>query len=50
MNPSAVGHTRLVIVRATGMVSGYALRYALDLPAVNGHQRQEAWHITSQAG
>lgn len=25
---------RLVIVGATGMVGGYALRYALDLPAV----------------
>jgi uncharacterized protein YbjT (DUF2867 family) len=27
---------RLVIVGATGMVGGYALRYALDLPAVGG--------------
>jgi uncharacterized protein YbjT (DUF2867 family) len=26
--------TRLVVVGATGMVGGYALRYALDLPAV----------------
>src|SRR5882724_10922200 len=29
-----VGQTRLVIVGATGMVGGYALRYALDHPAV----------------
>ena len=28
--------TRLVIVGATGMVGGYALRYALDHPAVGG--------------
>src|ERR1700722_775287 len=28
------GHKRLVIVGATGMVGGYALRYALDQPAV----------------
>jgi uncharacterized protein YbjT (DUF2867 family) len=34
MNTPAVGHMRLVIVGATGMVGGYALRYALDLPAV----------------
>ena len=34
MNPPAVGHKRLVIVGATGMVGGYALRYALDHPAV----------------
>lgn len=34
MNASARGHTRLVIVGATGMVGGYALRYALDHPAV----------------
>ena len=33
MNASAA-HMRLVIVGATGMVGGYALRYALDLPAV----------------
>jgi len=32
MNASAAGH--LVIVGATGMVGGYALRYALDHPAV----------------
>jgi len=29
-----VGHARVVIVGATGMVGGYALRYALDHPAV----------------
>src|ERR1700733_6207900 len=33
MNASAA-HMRLVIVGATGMVGGYALRYVLDLPAV----------------
>jgi len=32
-NPTA-GHIRLVIVGATGMVGGYALRHALSLPAV----------------
>ena len=34
MNTPAAGHMRLVIVGATGMVGGYALRCALDLPAV----------------
>jgi uncharacterized protein YbjT (DUF2867 family) len=34
MNAPAAGRTRLVIVGATGMVGGYALRYALDHPAV----------------
>ena len=34
MNIPAEGHMRLAIVGATGMVGGYALRYALDLPAV----------------
>jgi uncharacterized protein YbjT (DUF2867 family) len=34
MTVPAVGHQRLVIVGATGMVGGYALRYALDNPAV----------------
>jgi hypothetical protein len=29
-----VGQKRLVIVGATGMVGGYALRYALEHPAV----------------
>ena len=28
------GQTRLVILGATGMVGGYALRYALDQPTV----------------
>jgi uncharacterized protein YbjT (DUF2867 family) len=32
-NPAA-GNIRLVIVGATGMVGGYALRYALNLPSV----------------
>jgi 1-deoxy-D-xylulose 5-phosphate reductoisomerase len=31
---ASVGQKRLVIVGATGMVGGYALRYALDNPAV----------------
>lgn len=34
MRDPAVGQTSLVIVGATGMVGGYALRYALDHPAV----------------
>jgi uncharacterized protein YbjT (DUF2867 family) len=34
MNIRAADQTRLVIVGATGMVGGYALRYALDHPAV----------------
>jgi uncharacterized protein YbjT (DUF2867 family) len=36
MNAPAAGHTRLVIVGATGMVGGYALRYALGHAGV-GH-------------
>ena len=34
MRDLAIGQTSLVIVGATGMVGGYALRYALDHPAV----------------
>jgi len=34
MNIPTAGQTRLVIVGATGMVGGYALRYALEHPAV----------------
>jgi uncharacterized protein YbjT (DUF2867 family) len=34
MNVPVVRQTRLVILGATGMVGGYALRYALDHPAV----------------
>jgi uncharacterized protein YbjT (DUF2867 family) len=34
MNVPAAGQKRLVIVGVTGMVGGYALRYALDHPAV----------------
>jgi uncharacterized protein YbjT (DUF2867 family) len=34
INVPMVGQKRLVIVGATGMVGGYALRYALDHPAV----------------
>ena len=35
MTPTEVPE-RLAIVGATGMVGGYALRYALDHPAVGG--------------
>jgi uncharacterized protein YbjT (DUF2867 family) len=34
MNVPTVGQKRLVIVGATGMVGGYALRYAIENPAV----------------
>src|SRR5580704_9654714 len=34
MNETATNQTRLVIVGATGMVGGYALRYALDHTSV----------------
>lgn len=34
MSVSASGRTHLVLVGATGMVGGYALRYALEHPAV----------------
>ena len=34
MNAPAPSQARLVIVGATGMVGGYALRYALDHPAI----------------
>jgi uncharacterized protein YbjT (DUF2867 family) len=34
MNTAATGQTRLVIIGASGMVGGYALRSALDNPAV----------------
>ncbi|MDN7183271.1 hypothetical protein M0D69_35710 [Caballeronia sp. SEWSISQ10-4 2] len=34
MNTLTAGQTRLVIVGASGMVGGYALRYALDDPAI----------------
>jgi pimeloyl-ACP methyl ester carboxylesterase len=34
VNFSAADQTRLVIVGATGMVGGYALRYALGYPAI----------------
>ena len=39
MDTPKVKHKRLVIVGATGMVGGYALHYALNLPAVE--------HVTS---
>jgi uncharacterized protein YbjT (DUF2867 family) len=34
MNVAAIGQKRLVVVGGSGMVGGYALRYALDHPAV----------------
>ena len=34
MDVATIGQSRLVILGATGMVGGYALRYALDQPAV----------------
>lgn len=34
MNTPTVGNMQLVIVGATGMVGAYAIRYALDHPAV----------------
>jgi hypothetical protein len=34
MNVPSAGKKRLVIVGATGMVGGYALRYALEHPAI----------------
>ena len=34
MNVPTAGQKRFVIVAATGMVGGYALRYALEHPAV----------------
>ncbi len=36
MNTPTPGQKRLVIVGATGMVGGYALRFALDNPAIGG--------------
>jgi uncharacterized protein YbjT (DUF2867 family) len=35
MNVPTAGQTRIAIVGATGMVGGYALRYALEHPAVS---------------
>jgi uncharacterized protein YbjT (DUF2867 family) len=35
MNVPTAGQTRIAIVGATGMVGGYALRYALEQPAVS---------------
>jgi uncharacterized protein YbjT (DUF2867 family) len=35
MNVPALGETHIAIVGATGMVGGYALRYALEHPAVS---------------
>lgn len=34
MNVLATGQKRLVIIGASGMVGGYALRYALEQPVI----------------
>src|SRR5246127_5644361 len=49
MNARAPDQARLVIVGATGMVGGYALRYALDHPSVgvvtvNGRKKLDISH------
>ena len=49
MSAPATGQVRLVIVGATGMVGGYALRYALDHPSVGvvtviGRRKLDIWH------
>jgi uncharacterized protein YbjT (DUF2867 family) len=49
MNAPTAGQKRVVIVGATGMVGGYALRYALDHPAVGrvtsiGRRKLGLWH------
>jgi uncharacterized protein YbjT (DUF2867 family) len=49
MNPPAPSQARLVIVGATGMVGGYALRYALNYPAIGlvtaiGRRSLGIWH------
>ena len=52
MNVPTVGQKRLVIVGATGMVGGYALRYALDESCRrkrDGDRAQEARHLAPQA-
>jgi len=48
MNTPTAGKTRLVIAGASGMVGGYALRYALDecRPGI----RQEAKHDLREQG
>jgi len=53
MNVPAVGRKRLVVVGATGMVGGYALRYALDHPVVEratAIRHRRLGHIAFQAG
>ena len=50
MSGSKVEQTRLVIVGATGMVGGYALRYALENPAVGrvtaiGRSKTDITHL-----
>ena len=52
MSVPSAGQKRLVIVGATGMVGGYALRYALDDSAVGMRDfdwAQEARHLAPQA-
>jgi hypothetical protein len=51
VNFSAADQTRLVIVGATGMVGGYALRYALghpDIGLVTSNRTEDAWHLAPQ--
>ena len=52
MNIRGDNQTRLVIVGATGMVGGYALRYMLDHPGiacVTVYRAQEARNLVPQA-
>ena len=51
MGVPASSQNRLVIVGASGMVGGYALRYALDNPGVKRYVNwtQESWHRASEA-
>jgi N-acetyl-gamma-glutamylphosphate reductase len=52
MNASSQGQMRLVIVGATGMVGGYALRHALHHPSVGvvtaTHQDKRIALVTGQ--
>src|SRR6201989_3363473 len=43
MNVPSAGKKRLVIVGATGMVGGYALRYALEHPVVGRARRETGY-------
>jgi len=48
MNVAAAGQKRLVVVGATGMVGGYALRCALDHPAVGRVTASAAGSLASR--